>query len=245
MRPPKRLLKKLFKKIEIITAILILVAIFFLSFWFVDTYFSVSEIKIKGDYNKELISGITFFNGKNIFLLNTTKGANFLLKANPWLKKVTLTEIYPHTLSLTLEKNQPVSDLKVGNGFFLLSREGVIIAKSKKHRDKFPIIRYFQKFDYLNFQVGDKISYKDILFSLNFASIVNNLGYKINSIDIDSKGMIALNLTEGGKKIIFSSEKSGEEQSYEVKLVLERFRIEGKDFRSVDLRFNKPIIKLK
>jgi len=222
-----------------------LAAIFFLFLWFVNNYFSVKKIEISGNSDQKIISGIGLLKEKNIFLLDPAKEGDFLLRANPWLKKVTLTKIYPHTLRLNLEKNEPVAALEVREGFFLLAKNGTILFRSKAHYAEYPVIRYFQKFNYDRYQAGERINYQDLLLSLDFISTVRSLGYQINSIDINSNDMIALNLVEKGRKVIFSSEKDAEEQIYMAKLILPRFRTEGKDFRSIDLRFDKPIVKLK
>ena len=70
-----------------------------------------------------------------------------------------------------------------------------------------------------------------------------DLELKINSIDISSLDMLGFNLD--GKKLLFTTEKPVETQAYILEKVVGQFKIEGKDFKSLDLRFDKPVIVLK
>ena len=54
--------------------------------------------------------------------------------------------------------------------------------------------------------------------------------------------MVAFNLDK--KKIIFSLEKNRTIQAYQLETLIKQFQIEGKEFVSLDLRFDKPIIKI-
>ena len=62
------------------------------------------------------------------------------------------------------------------------------------------------------------------------------------AIDIKGQDVILFNLIDN-KKIIFSNNKDREAQEYQLELIIRQFKIEGKDFRKIDLRFNKPIVE--
>jgi len=47
---------------------------------------------------------------------------------------------------------------------------------------------------------------------------------------------------DNGKKIIFSVKKDREEQDYLLETIIRQFKIQGKEFQEIDLRFNKPVI---
>ena len=54
--------------------------------------------------------------------------------------------------------------------------------------------------------------------------------------------MIVLNSKD--KRFVFTTEKDVSEQEYQFSAIVRKFRTEGKDFKSLDLRFDKPVISL-
>jgi len=132
--------------------------------------------------------------------------------------------------------------IKADNGFFLLSQSGKIIIKTKENNSGLPIINYYQNLYYYQYQPGEIIDYQDILVCLSFLKKVEDLGLKVDTIDIAGVYMVAFNLDK--KKIIFSLEKNRTIQAYQLETLIKQFQIEGKEFVSLDLRFDKPIIKI-
>ena len=61
------------------------------------------------------------------------------------------------------------------------------------------------------------------------------------TIDIKGQDMLVFNLIDG-KQIIFSNSKDKNTQNYQLELIIKQFKIEGKEFKKIDLRFDKPII---
>lgn len=59
------------------------------------------------------------------------------------------------------------------------------------------------------------------------------------SIATDSSYMVSL---DGGGQVIISPRKNIEEQVRSLQIVLSRLTIEGKRFRSLDFRFDKPVV---
>ncbi|MEK9169228.1 MAG: hypothetical protein AAB788_00635, partial [Patescibacteria group bacterium] len=62
------------------------------------------------------------------------------------------------------------------------------------------------------------------------------------TIDIKGQDMLVFNLNDS-KVIVFSNSKDKDVQDYQLELIIRQFKIEGKEFKKIDLRFNKPIIQ--
>lgn len=58
----------------------------------------------------------------------------------------------------------------------------------------------------------------------------------------NSTGSSILVILEDGNDVLFSAKKSLGEQVSSLQLILSRLTIEGKRFKSLDLRFEKPIV---
>ncbi|KKP73817.1 MAG: hypothetical protein UR68_C0002G0040 [Candidatus Roizmanbacteria bacterium GW2011_GWA2_35_19] len=126
-----------------------------------------------------------------------------------------LIKINPQIKKLTVKKNYPSHQL--------------------------PKINYYQKLNYFSFLPGDFIKYEDIKSGLFFLRFLKDSGLQVNDLDIADFDMLLFNV--GDKKIIFTTLKNKEKQIIEAESILHQFKIEGKYWQSIDMRFDKPIVK--
>lgn len=229
-----------FKKLA--TILLSIVFIFILIYCF-NSYFSISKIEVSGLNKNETIRGLDILKNQNIFFVSVKENEEKLLNENAYLKKVTIKKIMPNKINITVETHTPVAVLVVNNGYLYLAQNGRILFKQKQNDTNLTVINYYQKLDYKSTSIGNWISNNDIIISLNLLKICLELGLDINSIDINSLDMLGFNLDD--KKILFTTKKSENAQRYILENIVQKFNIEGKDFNSLDLRFDKPVIVLK
>ena len=217
--------------------------IIFLALFIATNYFYVKEILLISDDSKMKIIGTSSLRNKNLLLLNLTELEKEIIQKNPTVRSVEITKIYPNKLRLKITSDRAVVAVKADLGYLYLSDKGKITSKKKVLDKKLPLINYYQKVYFSNYQSGQKINYKEIITVLELVKKAENLGLIVDTVDIVGTYMVAFNLEE--KKIIFSLEKKLEEQEFELETIVKQFRIEGKEFISLDLRFNKPVIKIK
>ena len=104
------------------------------------------------------------------------------------------------------------------------------------------LILYYQTFDYATNSIGSTIDFTDIKYSLKFLSKLRGFDYVVDSIDINNPNMIRLNLNSS--TVIFTIEKDINGQINNFDNIIRQFKVEGKSFSLLDLRFDKPILKL-
>lgn len=236
---PKLYLKnKLKTLIFFFSLVLTLFAVYFFS-----RQFSVSKIEIISTDKLPNLEGIENFYGQNLLLINTSELKQNILVRNPFISTVHVTKKYPASLILQVTKTSPQAKLITNQGHFILDGKGKIILRSKQDISNLPKLNYYQKLDFSSFSVGEYINLKDITTSLHFLKKVEELGFSAVSIDISSPDMIRLHLTDG--HLIFTSQKSVEIQNYQLEKLIYQLKIEGKKFIFIDLRFDKPVVKLK
>jgi len=223
--------------------LIFLIAVFFALFFLGNNFFAVKKIRIVGLNGKRQILGLEELRNKNIFFVDPEKTGASLAKKNPGLKQILLNREYPDGILLSVVEETPISSLKVDQGFFHLAADGRILYKNKIKEDDYPIINYYQKLNYFEFYPGENIKLRDILASLFFLSKAEDLGLTVDTIDINGFNMIGLNLKD--KKILFSTEKDLSTQAYQMNAIIQTFKVDGKDFSVLDLRFDKPFIKVK
>lgn len=233
--------QKLVKFTQSFVISVFLVAGIFTFLYYSDNYFKVRKIEILGEINPSDLIGIESWNGKNMFLLQEDKMKQDLINSNPLLKDVKVIKKFPDTLSFIVSTYDEFVYLIVDQGYFSLGGDGRILSKSKDKIKDFPVIKYYQKLNYSSWQSGDFIQYKDIITALHFLRKSSDLGLTINTIDIGGTSMIALQLKD--RKILFTSEKDQALEDYQLDTIIRQFKIEGKQFTVLDLRFDKPVIQ--
>ena len=160
---------------------------------------------------------------------------------NPEIQTITVAKKYPNVLEVKITAYRPTALLETTNGFVALAGDGHILYKTKDDNKRLPKIRFYQKFNSDTITAGLDVSYKEIKDSLTFLTTIEDLGLMVDRVDINSTGVILCNLKD--KIIIFTSEGDIKQQIYWLQTLVRQFKIEGKEFKSLDLRFDKPIVK--
>lgn len=226
------------KKILVILGGLLIAIILFVSAYYLIDSYKIKKIDIDGVSE---LNGAYSLKDTNILFLDTNSTVQMLLKRNPLSKKIDIYKKYPNTLSIVVQQSSPFVSIKMNDGYMILSREATIMNFSKTN-SQLPIITYYQQFKEGEFNLGDRLSFKDIESSIYFLDKMNSLGFVIETVDINSLNVIVLK--NGEKTYIFSSDKDKELQYQTVKTILEYFKKENKDYKSIDLRFDKPVIRI-
>lgn len=242
--PPRQLLSKFWlknKKLIFLPAQagLFFILIFLGFFFIIQIFFSISLIEISGISD---LKGLNTLKNKLIFLVSTKKTEQKLYFLNPNVKSIKIIKIYPNKIKINVEKDDVTAILEVFNGYFYLSSEGRIIEKRKDKNSAFPLMYYYQKLQFNEYDTGETLKDKDIKYSLFFAKAFSFDEIKIDTIDIN--GLDMLILKKGEKTYFFTTTKDKEIQYNELKTIIEKFRKGNVKYKSIDLRFNKPIVKL-
>lgn len=214
--------------------------VFLVTLFFLNNFFQVKNIQLISDRNFSLINKDKLIK-KNLFFINQDKITKEIIKENFFVKMATIRKVWPNSVKISVSFYEPCVSLIVSNGFFNLSCDGRILQKTSTDKTLLPVINYYQKLNNDSFQTGEWIDYKDIKQALFFVEKLKQLYITPLTIDIKGQDMLVFNLIDD-KVMIFSNDKDKEVQDYQLELIIRQFKIEGKDFKKIDLRFNKPII---
>ncbi len=238
---PNTSLMKSLKKIKFFLFFSFLCLISFIAIFFINRFFLVKNIQLISDKKFVLVNKDKLMN-KSMILIDENKIAKKIVLENYLLKTAAVKKKWPDTLSIEVTLYEPCASLIINNGFFNLSCDGRILEKLHDSQLNLPIINFYQKLNSNFFQIGDWVDYKDIKQALYFIDKLKQINIYPLTIDIKGQDMLVFNLI-GTKKIIFSNNKDKETQDYQLELIIKQFKIEGKEFSKIDLRFDKPIIQ--
>ena len=234
------LLTKFLNKLNFFLFFSLLCLLFFSILFFINQFFLIKKVELISD-KKFLLANKDELINKNLIFINQDKIAKKIILENSLLKTAVVDKVWPVTLKITVYFYDPMAALIVNQGFFNLSADGRILSKIKDGQPSLPIINYYQKLNSNSFQTGDWIDYKDIQQTLFFIDKLGQINLMPLTIDIKGQDMLVFNLNDD-KKIVFSNKKEKELQDYQLEFIIRQFKIEGKEFKKIDLRFDKPVI---
>lgn len=233
-------LKKFLNKTKVYFLSILVFFLCFLTLFLLNKIFKIKKIELESRKKINLKNYNQLIN-KNLIFLNQYDIEKQIVIENPTLRKVNIEKNWPSTLKITVDFYAPVASLVTNNGYFDLSEDGRILFKKNSKKTDLPIINYYQKLNSNSYQTGDWISFEDIKKTLYFIEILQRINLLPITIDIKGQDMLVFNLI-GNKSVIFSVSKDKEIQDYQLELIVKQFKIEGKDYKKIDLRFEKPII---
>lgn len=203
-------------------------------------FFSIKKITIEGAHD---VRGIEDYFGRDITTLSTQDVSTYLKKNNPKLSEVIVTKVYPDTLIILSTLKRPSVTLKLADGYITLASDGYVIQKSKDNPDgKTAVINYYQPLFYNHYAIGEQFDNDDIRTVTRVTRSMADKGIKVSSIDIASENMLVLHTEDFD--VFMTSEKDADQQFAEFEYTYKELKIDGMQFSSIDVRFEKPIIKL-
>lgn len=242
LKPKVKKIKLLIPKQQIIKSLIVLSSgiVIFLILFAVGNLLQIKSIELIAE-NKINLIGLNNYMNQNILFINEKKLTADLLRKNSNIKIILVQKVFPDKIKIYYKNIEPIAQFKINEGYLVLSSEGQIVKKTKSIDRTLTQINYYQQYDYGLFHPGEKLEFKDIVYAIGFIKSSLDLGLKPDTLDIKDINMITSNIN--GKMIIFSAEKDLTTITNEFTAIMKKFKIEGRDFKVLDLRFDKPIVK--
>lgn len=237
--PHEKSWKQLFKDSFVYTSFLIAIIVGFFSLYIVDQILRIKDVHVSQSGPRITVVGTEAFEGNSTILLETKDVEYELKRQNPRIETITVTKVYPSSLSIQITTRGAVVALQGDVGYYMLASDGTILEKLREEPKGAPKISYYQKLPFINNQAGKKVDYNDIAISLDFYRRFQKLGLKVVSIDIQDYSMIRF-LFDKEKEIRISAEKDKENQWYQIERLVKDLRIQGQEYKLIDVRFEKP-----
>jgi len=229
-------------------ALLFLIVGMVLVLWFVfikSSFFTVKNISVKPK-DLTLISTEDVkiilenkFLGKSIFL--SKKELENMVYANfPSLKNVTSTILFPNALVIKLQERTPSAFIKTDfqESFFVVDSEGFVLGVSDTFDKDLPLINYKENMIFS----GSTLTNDKILSAVRFLSELKKVKLAIVNCVINENIVITTKSPTIEVLIPIFSEKQENEKAILLQKIIQKYSIEGKNVKRIDLRFSNPII---
>jgi hypothetical protein len=174
---------------------------------------------------------------KNLLFIRTNAIEQSLLASNNQLEKVTITKIYPHTLHITVELRKPVARVRGQQSTFLIDERAVVLGYSKAAYDSLPLIILP-----IPDQMDGTTIKNDALMSC--IEIIKTAGIAVPISSITMHETSSLRATYEKTSIFFPLKGDFSASAATLQTLITRFRMKGSMPASIDLRFDKPVIRM-
>lgn len=233
--------KRSWRLLRTLAALSLFVILVTLTCIYIRDTFSVKEIVITSSHKKSNILGLeSYYNDFLPYVSGEELGKNLVLK-NPVIAKVNVTKIYPNKLELNLQTMKSIVVTKVADEYILLAVNGRILERVKEKPTALPELIYYQELFKEQMKVGDLLEFKDLQIAIRFVDILSSLGQRVKRVEINSFYMIRLEL-ENSREILVTTEKDIRKQEYQIEAILRQFKVDGTNFKRIDVRFDKPVM---
>lgn len=244
---------KIASKLKLYVFLFILAGAIVTGLFYLSDFFSIKSIEVVSELPADKIIGINTLKNKNIFFLSVKESEEALLSQNPGVAHISIQKHYPNSLIILIRPTAPLAYLRLNGGYALLDDNSKIVAKTKTPEKPLPLINFYQLFDFAQMRIGETLIYKEMVAAIYLLKSAQDLNLRVESIDINGLSMIVFNVknpARGGEShptdmpvtILFSGEKNKDKQAFELETIIKRFKIEAKEFKTLDFRFDKPVV---
>jgi hypothetical protein len=201
---------------------------------FITVYFSIQTIEIVGKGIQIIVDEKKI--SKTLLFFPSDRFKAEILRDNPLLSDVVFSKKYPHTLVITPVIRPAFVKLRTQDRTVLIDREGYVLIDGDQGIN-LPVFRFAAS----ALRVGEKITDKRILQSLSIFDSLRTF-LVIHEI-LEQNGPYVLVKTDKSD-IFIPHDKETQVILATLQTLMAGFRIKGTLPAVVDLRFDKPVIKL-
>jgi hypothetical protein len=196
------------------------------------SFFQIQEIDIIGNGILATLDESQF--DRSLLFLSESRIESMVMQGSHYITDVKVTKKYPHTLIINIKGRLPRAIVRDRGNSFLVDDTGFILGIPNEH-ELFPIIDISTNF----IDVDSYENSQEIQQALHFLIGVHST---MDVLTIEKYDTISLKvLTEDGI-ILIPIEKEISEVLTSLQTIKEGFRMKGVLPKTIDLRFNKPII---
>ena len=172
---------------------------------------------------------------KNLLFFPGDKLRQQILHDNPLIADVTFEKRFPHTLIIVVIPRTAVAVIRTPGGIMGLDRNGILLGEPNQ-TNTLPEL----KFDLPRTMTGEKISDQKIIQSLAFIGLTQTF---LPLTSIEASGSASLLARAKKTDIIIAQNANLTNTATTLQTLLAGFRIKGNLPASIDLRFDKPVVK--
>jgi hypothetical protein len=176
--------------------------------------------------------------GQEYFSLNLDNLEEDILNSERYIKSVNAEKVFPNKVRLKIEEYIPMFYLEYKETCYIFSQEGVIVEEQLEYEECVLENGILLESD------QNILAENRLIFDTEVSETVDVLtefGWEVSKVKFNKN---VLNFTDGEKTVVIEVNQEYENQLAKLYLILEKANIEGIEYESLDLRFQRPVMKL-
>ncbi len=200
---------------------------------FRSSLFTIDTVSIVA--HPDIFSDLSLLTRKNNLIFISIQNLSRELLKNPYIQSVKITKQFPSTLTISINERTPVAYLSQENSTRYVDHEGYIF-------------NYLPRFSQLNLpQIycesvieTSRIEHKGLVLALSVVAQLQASPLEVRTIScIDEK---SVQFEINGVEVVIDDQTDATNLSSSLLFLFKQFRIEGKQPKKVDMRFEKPVL---
>lgn len=188
--------------------------------------------------NKSQLNGLALLNRNNLLLINEKYIIDNLQKQNPEVKSIHMIKILPQTIILQVEARVPVAQVVTSSEKIYVDGEGMIISQE----NIYPNLPKIQIPD-MSISPNKRADWRTVKAS-SFIQEAKKQGIIIEQIVANDATSVFTAKTLMGTEILLPYDTDIALKVSSLQVIVQRFKIVGKNITKIDFRFDKPLVTL-
>jgi cell division septal protein FtsQ len=173
---------------------------------------------------------------KNLLFFPSDKFRSEILESNPLLSDVRFEKAYPSTLKIITTVRSPFVRLQSQDRLVLIDRTGIVLQDGDRNLP-LPLI----EMSLTPFRVGEKLNDPRVVLLLPF---IDKFGESLSITTVIEREGTYFQVKTAKTDIYITQDKPIDQTMATLQTLIDGFRIKGTLPAVVDLRFDKPIVKI-
>lgn len=176
--------------------------------------------------------------GKGYFSLNLEQMEKQIKNSSRYIKDISAEKVFPNKIYIEIEEYEPMSYLEYKDVCYIFAQEGNILEENTGY-DECILEQAIKLQTNQNILAEKRLIFDTELYEI--VKVLEEFGWNVTGVEFDKN---VLGVTDGEKTVTIEINQEYEAQLSKLYLVLEKVNIEGLEYKSLDLRFERPVMKL-
>lgn len=202
--------------------------------------FKIKEFELENEleYIDNLSTVTNQYLGQGYFSLNLKDLENDIKTYDKYVRKVTAEKIFPNKIKISIEEYEPLYYLEYKEVCYIISEDGYILEENLEYED-------------CSLEKGILLESNDailaegkLIFDLELykaVKILKEFGWEISKVEFQKN---VITIFDKDKSVTIEVNQEYEDQLSKLYLVLEKANMDGIEYKSLDLRYQRPVMEI-
>jgi cell division septal protein FtsQ len=234
--------KRILKNLKYLFIIGLLVYVLFYSPLFVIREIEINNLSYT---NKEaVLADFDVLKNRNFFLTDISELREKVIKKYPFVENVFTEKIFPSSVNVEVTEKEPFVLVTNDDGFYMLDREGFVLVEGeyeylRLNYESIDIVG--SDLNNIEFHENSPSNFYNVVKIHDVVNVLNHYNYGVKKLNVENQRLdVEL---QSDSVFVFSLLDDIDVQLKRLIVVLQKIRSENMDFETIDLRYERPVLK--